>query len=80
MKRIRTKIILLMMVSVFIAALIIGGVSQYMIYKTNNDRIDQMEKQLRVGYDTNIKHQVEIVVSQLDGIANQMNQDRKSVV
>ncbi|HSN65010.1 MAG TPA: methyl-accepting chemotaxis protein [Fusibacter sp.] len=74
MKRIRTKIILLMMVSVFIAALIIGGVSQYMIYKTNSDRIDQMEKQLRVGYDTNIKHQVEIVVSQLDGIANQMNQ------
>lgn len=40
MKRIRTKIILLMMVSVFIAALIIGGVSQYMIYKTNSDRID----------------------------------------
>jgi methyl-accepting chemotaxis protein len=44
-----------------------------MIYSTNNDRIDQMETQLRTGYDTNIKHQVEIIVSELDGIMNQVN-------
>jgi methyl-accepting chemotaxis protein len=44
-----------------------------MIYTTNMDRIDQIENQLREGYDTNIKHQVEIVVSELQGIINQMN-------
>lgn len=73
MKSIRGKIILLVMVSVILAALAIGGVSTYTIYKTNTDRIDQMEMQLRNGYDINIKHQVEIIVSQLNGVINQMN-------
>lgn len=45
----------------------------YTIYKTNNDRINQLEDQLRQGYDTNIKHQVEIVVSELTGIMNQVD-------
>jgi methyl-accepting chemotaxis protein len=61
------------MISVIISALAIGTVSTYTIYKTNTDRIDQMETQLREGYDINIKHQVEIIVSELRGIINQMN-------
>lgn len=61
------------MACVIFTAGVIGGVSQYVIYKTNNDRIDQLEKQLRQGYDVNISHQVEIVVSELSGIINQMN-------
>lgn len=73
MKRIRSKIILLVMACVIFTAGVIGGVSQYVILKTNNDRIDQLENQLRLGYDLNIKHQVEIIVSELAGVVNQMN-------
>ncbi|HAS74326.1 MAG TPA: hypothetical protein DCS67_09300 [Clostridiales bacterium UBA8960] len=73
MRSIRGKIIALVMISVIISALAIGTVSTYTIYKTNTDRIDQMETQLREGYDINIKHQVEIIVSELRGIINQMN-------
>lgn len=61
------------MACVIFTAGVIGGVSQYVIYKTNNDRIDQLETQLRLGYDVNIKHQVEIIVSELTGIVNQLN-------
>ncbi|OJV63169.1 MAG: hypothetical protein BGO41_10755 [Clostridiales bacterium 38-18] len=73
MKKISNKIITLVIASVLISSLIVGAISQYMIYTTNMDRIDQLEKQLRQGYDSNIKHQVEIVVSELQGIINQMN-------
>ncbi len=73
MKKISNKIITLVIASVLISSLIVGAISQYMIYTTNMDRIDQIENQLREGYDTNIKHQVEIVVSELQGIINQMN-------
>lgn len=73
LKRIRSKIILLVMACVIFTAGVIGGVSQYVIYKTNNDRIDQLESQLRLGYDVNIKHQVEIIVSELAGVVNQLN-------
>lgn len=61
------------MACVIFTAGVIGGVSQYVIYKTNNDRIDQLENQLRLGYDVNIKHQVEIIVSELAGVVNQLN-------
>jgi Methyl-accepting chemotaxis protein len=71
MKSIKSKIVLLVIGSVLVAAVILGVVSQYMIFTTNSDRIDQMEKQLREGYDVNIKHQVEIIISELDGIMNQ---------
>jgi len=73
MKRIRTKIILLVILSVVISAFIIGAISTYMIFSTNSDRIDQMEDQLRTGYDENIKHQVEIVVNGISAITNQMD-------
>lgn len=73
MKRIRSKIILLVMACVIFTAGVIGGVSQYVILNTNNDRIDQLENQLRLGYDVNIKHQVDIVVSELTGIMNQVD-------
>ncbi len=73
MKSIKTKIAFLVIGSVIVTALILGAVSEYMIYSTNSDRIDQMEVQLREGYDANIQHQVEIITSELNGIINQMN-------
>jgi len=73
MKSIRGKIVLLVLLSVLVSAVAIGSISMYTIYKTNNDRINQLEDQLRQGYDINIKHQVEIVVSELTGIMNQVD-------
>ena len=73
MKSIRGKIVLLVLLSVLVSAVAIGSISMYTIYQTNNDRINQLEDQLRQGYDTNIKHQVEIVVNELTGIMNQVD-------
>lgn len=74
MKSIRTKIVMLVIVSMLILAIIVGGGSYYIIYSTNSSRIDQMERQMRQSYDDTIKQHVEIVVTQLDGVMNQLNQ------
>ncbi|MBM7562067.1 methyl-accepting chemotaxis protein [Fusibacter tunisiensis] len=71
MKSIRTRIVLLVFLNIIIISLIIGVGSFYIIYTTNSERIDQMEAEMRLNYDVNIKHQVDIITSQLDGIANQ---------
>lgn len=68
MKSIRTKIIMVVILNIFLVSAIIGLTSFYVIYNSNLDRLDQIENQLRTGYDNNIKSQVEIVVSELDGI------------
>lgn len=73
MKSIRMRIVLLVFVVTLFISAVVGFGSIYIINITNNDRIDQMEIQMRLNYDENIKSQVEIVISQLDGLANQMN-------
>lgn len=71
MKSVRTRIVLLVVLNMLILAIIIGVGAFYIIYSTNNDRIDQMESQMRLNYDVNIKNQVDIITSQLTGITNQ---------
>ncbi|MDW7662829.1 MAG: methyl-accepting chemotaxis protein [Bacillota bacterium] len=73
MKSVRTRIVLLVVLNMLILAIIIGVGSFYIIYSTNNDRIEQMESQMRLNYDVNIKNQVDIITSQLTGITNQEN-------
>ncbi|MCD4712151.1 MAG: methyl-accepting chemotaxis protein [Clostridiales bacterium] len=73
MKSVRTRIVLLVVLNMLILAIIIGVGSFYIIYSTNNDRIEQMEAQMRLNYDVNIKNQVDIITSQLTGITNQEN-------
>ncbi len=68
MKSIRTKILLVVILNILLVSAIIGATSFYVIYNSNNDRLEQIENQLRTSYDVNIKSQVEIVVSELDGI------------
>jgi len=51
-----------------LVSVIIGATSFYVIYNSNIDRVNQIEEQLRTNYDVNIRSQVEIVVSELDGI------------
>ncbi len=67
-KSIRMKILLVVILNILLVSVIIGSTSFYVIYNSNNDRIDQIENQLRSSYDISIKNQVEIVVSELDGI------------
>lgn len=68
MKSIRTKILLVVILNILLVSAIIGATSFYVIYNSNLERLDQIENQLRTSYDVNIKTQVEIVVSELDGI------------
>jgi len=74
MKKIRTKIMLVVLLNIFIVALIIGSTSFYVILTNNNDRIDQIETQLRSNYDISIKNQVDIVISELDGVMHQVDE------
>lgn len=73
MKKIGTKILIAVLVNTLVIALGLGGISFYTTYQGNINRIDQMENQLRTSYDNTIKSQVEIVISELNGIVNQMN-------
>ncbi len=73
MKRIRTKIILLVVLSVLFVSAVIGGISILAVQSTNSDRIDQLEAKLLAGYDDNIKHQVQIIASELSAVTAQID-------
>lgn len=73
MKKIGSKILLAVLLNTFIIAVALGGVSFYTIYQGNVNRIEQMESQLRNSYDVTVKTQVEIVISELEGIVNQID-------
>ncbi|GAA0182433.1 hypothetical protein SH2C18_48150 [Clostridium sediminicola] len=68
MKSIKGKLVLNVILIVLFISVFIGSASLYLIHKNNEYRLTQIEKELRSNYDTRIKEQVEIVVSQLDGI------------
>ena len=73
MKRIRTKIILLVVLSVLFVSAVIGVISILAVQSTNSDRIDQLETKLLAGYDDNIKHQVQIIVNELSAVTAQID-------
>lgn len=68
MRKIGSKILIAVLVNTLIIAIGLGGISVYISYSSNAQRIDQLEKQLRFSYDEMVKSQVEIVISELDGI------------
>lgn len=73
MKSIKSKILFLVLFNIFLVAIILGSTFYYILHKNNDHRLEQIESQLRESYDLNIKHQVDIIVSELDGIKNQVN-------
>ncbi len=73
MKKIGSKILLAVLLNTLIIAIGLGGISFYTMYQSNVNRINQMEAQLRSSYDSTVKTQVEIVISELNGIVNQVN-------
>ena len=78
MKSIRHKMITLVVSSLILFAIILGSISISSIYKTNMNRVNQMEKVLRENYDSDIKHSVQSIVSQLDGIFHQQKDGKLS--
>ncbi|GAU78103.1 methyl-accepting chemotaxis protein [Fusibacter sp. 3D3] len=74
MKKIRTKLVSMVLVNMLLIAVIVGGTAVFFIYSSNMGRLDQLESKMRENYDLNIKSQVEIVISALDGIQNQITE------
>lgn len=74
MKKIRTKLISMVLINMLLIAAIVGGTAVFFIYSSNMSRLNQLESKLRENYDMNIKSQVEIIVSELDGIQNQISE------
>ncbi|MGL5256497.1 MAG: methyl-accepting chemotaxis protein [Proteocatella sp.] len=72
-KGIMTKLVAMMAAIMFFISGIIGGASIYFLYSSNMSRLDQLETQMRSNYDINIKSQVDIIISELDGVANQVS-------
>jgi methyl-accepting chemotaxis protein len=78
MKKLGTKILLAIIASTLILAVALMGVSFYMTYEENEANISQLEAQLRENYDKGIKHQVEQLVSSLDGIQKMLKEGELS--
>lgn len=74
MKSIRTKIFIIIILMILLVSMFVGGVSVYTINQTSSDRIDQLEAQMKLDYDVLIKNQVNIIVSQLDGIVKAIDE------
>ncbi|MCK8060326.1 MULTISPECIES: methyl-accepting chemotaxis protein [unclassified Fusibacter] len=73
MSKIRTKLVLMVLVSMLLIAVILGSTSFYFIYSSNMARLDQLESKMLENYDSSIKNQVDILVSELTGISNQVD-------
>jgi methyl-accepting chemotaxis protein len=65
--KVRTKVILLAVFLLLVAA-VVAVISINDQLKTSNENLAKIEENIRNSYDTNIKNQVENVVSLLDGI------------
>lgn len=77
MKSIKLKIVLLVSISILVLTLALGAISIFSIYSTNMTRLDDMEENMRLSYDADIKHNVETVISQLNGV---MEQEKKGML
>ncbi|MBF4692965.1 methyl-accepting chemotaxis protein [Fusibacter ferrireducens] len=76
MKKIRTKLILMVLINMLLIAAIVGATAVYFIHSSNISRLNQLEGKLRENYDLNIKSQVEIIVSELNGIQKQISEKK----
>ena len=68
MKSLKGKIILMNVLIATLVAVVLGTICIVELKKSNSASIIQYEKLLREDYDSNIKYQVENVITLLDGI------------
>lgn len=71
---IRNKLILFTNALLVIAVVVMGGMSFIVLQQTTTKSIDDLETLMYEQYDENIKHQVDIVVSQLEGVQKSVAQ------
>lgn len=76
MKKISSKIMLVAIVNILLAALVIGGLSIYTLYKVNDERIVQLETVLKMDYDNTIKTATDSVISSLASIKAEVDQGK----
>ena len=68
MKKIKNKIAISVLATVLIVTLVLGVTSVVIMSRISNQRLDQLETKMREDYDTLIKSEIEVVVSQINGI------------
>ena len=68
MRSLKSKIIVMNVLIATLVAVVLGTISIVQLRKSNAESINQYEKLLRDDYDSNIKYQVENVITMLDGI------------
>lgn len=73
MKKIKTKLIVVIGVIILFVALSVGITATVETYENNQAQIKLLDSQLRNSYDESIKDKVDIIVSELDGIGNQVD-------
>ncbi len=73
MRKISSKIMLLVVVNIVLMLLCIGGLSLWSLSSSNNSRIDQLETVLKSDYDLGIKMATETVVSSLNAVQSAVN-------
>jgi methyl-accepting chemotaxis protein len=72
MKRISSKITLVVVINILLAAIVIGGFSAYTLYNVNEENISNLEKNLLYDYDLNIKNATDSLVSSLNSVKEQI--------
>ncbi|MDF2947819.1 MAG: exported protein of unknown function [Bacillales bacterium] len=72
MKRISSKITLVVVINILLAAIVIGGFSAYTLYNVNEENISNLEENLLYDYDLNIKNATDSLVSSLNSVKEQI--------
>lgn len=60
--------------NVLLAVMVIGGLSTYSLYRTNNERIAQLEEVMKNDYDRTIKTATESLISSLQPLKDQISE------
>ena len=74
MKKISTKIIMLVALTVIIVASILGVTSIIVLNQLNSELLDQTEETLYADYDELIQSEVTAIVTSLDGLVKSVEQ------
>ncbi|SHH96876.1 methyl-accepting chemotaxis protein [Clostridium grantii] len=73
MRSIRGKFIFVIILNVLLVSAIISSATLFILNKNNDERLSQTKEILNENYNDKIKNQVEIIVSQIDGIYDEID-------
>lgn len=70
--KLRTKQVLVTNLLMLVTVIVLSGVAMFSLSSTSSKSIDELEVFMNDSYNAGIKSQVEMVISELDGIQNQV--------